>query len=732
MFGLIEGMEKKTSYTRITICAALFAVFAFIMVRVPQNGFSFGTIVLDQATIRGLVVQLQMFISIYLVLKEKKPGFTVAVLLNTISLISALAYVVFSGTSHSLPGVISYAGVLAIISVLKSYRDRITADLGIMGLQEKREDFFFKVFEQAPIGIAIVHDKTFCVKNELEDISINPGYENILGREKGQLHEVNWMDITHPDDLNEDLRLFELFKGGSIDHYAMAKRFVKPNGAHVWVDMRVSPFTDAEGGSNEHICIITDITEQKKIEETLQFNNEHILLTGLYNRVVLERTLKSDALAGTGEKRALISVNLSGMDTLSLRYGFHFAQDMISKIADALKEINAEGYELYQSYENRFAYYAKDYRDPEELSRFARKVSAALFSMLGAFGVRYGIGIIEIDGATMGNVDDLLRRLLITSETAARGTHRNMRICVWGPDIDRQVTRESDISRALQQIASGIDEDRISLQFQPIWDASSDRIYTFEALARLKLEPYGSVPPDEFINIAEKHNLIVPLGEKIIQKALNFLHKLKENGHDMMAVSMNISLIQLLSDGFAEKLIRLIDRSQLAPSGVIVELTESVFSQEQHQTEQVIDLLQAAGIKIMIDDFGTGYSSFERLSNLNVDCLKIDKVFVDKLIGSKPENTIIRDMISMARKLGHCVVAEGVEHNRQLSYLLACDCDKIQGYLVSKPLDEDEAIAFLKPNGQRLQCWKNEDEPDVGFVSPHFAQEREPQQSKAI
>ena len=224
---------------------------------------------------------------------------------------------------------------------------------------------------------------------------------------------------------------------------------------------------------------------------------------------------------------------------------------------------------------------------------------------------------------------------------------------------------------------------------------ASGRVCAFEALARLDLEQYGLVNPDEFIRIAEKNNLIVPLGEKILDRAFRFLKKLNDRRREAMRVSVNISLIQLLSGAFAENLLLLIGRSHLEPSHVIVELTETVFSEEREEIREAIASLKAAGIKIMIDDFGTGYSCFERQCELDVNSLKIDKVFIDKLHVLEPEETIIRDMISMAHKLGHCVVAEGVEYPEQLSYLLKCGCDMIQGYLISKPLDEDAALAFL-------------------------------------
>lgn len=190
--------------------------------------------------------------------------------------------------------------------------------------------------------------------------------------------------------------------------------------------------------------------------------------------------------------------------------------------------------------------------------------------------------------------------------------------------------------------------------------------------------------------------MIVPFGEKIIQKALSFLIKLKENGFDELTVTINISVLQMLADQFADKLLDMIDGMQVNPENVGIELTESVFATERKELNTVIGVLKTAGIKVLIDDFGTGYSSFAREQELNIDCLKIDKSFIDKLLVLEPEEAVTADIISMAHKLGHCVVAEGVEHEKQFRYLQDFGCDRIQGYLIAKPLNEEDALGLLK------------------------------------
>lgn len=270
------------------------------------------------------------------------------------------------------------------------------------------------------------------------------------------------------------------------------------------------------------------------------------------------------------------------------------------------------------------------------------------------------------------------------------------RICFFDEGMSEQIIREETIGKELSEIAAGIRPERLTLQYQPILDLVSGEIDGFEALARLNSDAYGRIPPDEFIPVAEKTRLILPLGDMILSQALDFLNKMKGEGKPGIVLSVNVSALQFLRSEFTKNVLSLINKKGVEPTHVILEITESVFTNNYDNLNRVFAQLQAKGIRIAIDDFGTGYSSLARERELNVNCLKIDKFFTDKLLLSKPEETLSGDIISMGHKLGHCVIAEGVEYPAQLEYLRENGCDKAQGFYISKPLDEGEAVSFLK------------------------------------
>ncbi|MDD4690055.1 MAG: EAL domain-containing protein [Eubacteriales bacterium] len=689
------------------------------------------------------------------------------------------------------------------------------------------EVLYRNIFEQAPIGIAIVNGENFTYKSDYGHNHINPMFEKIMGRSSEELMNLKWTDITHPDDLHANVGKYEDFKNGVIDGYSMEKRYIKPDGSVVWANIKVSqllgfdntnsmhltvvediserkqtelslkenkrqmevllshlpgmayrcnydhdwtmqfvseggysltgyaprsllynrelsfndlispeyrdvlwkkwedavskklPFKSeyeiitkngeckwviemGQGIYNEHgevdglEGIILDITDRKEMENNLRFINEHDRSTGLYNRDYLERVIVNDAKKSEMQKRAVISINLSTVQLLTSNYGFHYTQNLIINASEALSRHCSDTCMLFKAYENRFVFYLTEYKDREELIDFSEKISKTLEEVFVTDRIGGGIGILEFDKDKELDVDLLLKRLLIASERATKFNNKDFSYCFYNQELEELVNRERDIRKSLSGIISGDDSDELYLQYQPIFDLETDTVCGFEALARLRTEKLGLVSPCEFIPIAEKTKLIIPLGEEIIVQALSFLNRVNDNGFDTINISINISVVQLLSPEFASRLLEIIGEMQTNPKNVCIEITESIFSMDYEDINSIIYKLRDAGIQIAIDDFGTGYSSLAREKELSVNYVKIDKNFIDKLIDVDCDKEIASDIISMAHKLGHFAIAEGVESEVQKQYLLDHGCDKIQGYLIAKPLDEEAVIELLK------------------------------------
>lgn len=450
--------------------------------------------------------------------------------------------------------------------------------------------------------------------------------------------------------------------------------------------------------------IILDISDRKTAEDRLLFTSEHDSWTGLFNRRYLEKILNDDAYSINPEKRALVCINLNTMYLLSLSYGFGYSQNVLKSIADTLSVLCNSKRMLFSSYEYRFVFYLKAYHTKDDLLDFCKELSDRISPIMIAERITGGIGILEINDDNKNDIELMLKNVLLATESSLKNDESDISIIFYDDEMSSQINREENISRELLQICDGINVDRLYLQFQPIVDLSKNKICGFEALARLNSEYYGNVPPNEFIQVAEKNKLIIKLGDIIINKALFFLRDLENNGFSNITVSINISAIQLLRNDFSDNLLEMIKRFAINPANIWLELTESIFSSNFDEINKIISRLKNQGMKIAIDDFGTGYSSLAREREINANCLKIDKYFIDKLLIYQPGETITSDIISMGHKLGHRIIAEGVEYASQLEYLIKHGCDMVQGYLISKPLNEEIAIEKLRVYNNGSDC----------------------------
>jgi PAS domain S-box-containing protein len=561
---------------------------------------------------------------------------------------------------------------------------------------------FDMIFDQAPIGIAIAHSSDPKSSDDAY-VKINSVYEQITGRTKEELINLGWARITHPDDLEENMSKFRKLQAGEIKSYSMEKRYIKPDGSVVWVDMVVASLAPIGENIHSHICFIQDISERKRIENERRYIWEHDRWTGLYNRDYLVSLLEKDIRLKKKTKKALIGISLITVQLLTANYGFQYSQNLIIKAAEALSQHCTDNRLLFQPRENRFVFYLFDYKDKKDLVDFSYVIAETLESLFVTERIGGEIGILEVEqNQNEVDIDLLLRRLLIASERSVSLFEKDFKIRFCDEELEAIVNRERDIVEALTAIAADDHtNDELFLQYQQIMNLRTGSICGFEALARLSTEKLGLVSPAEFIPIAEKTKLILPIGEKVIVKAFSFLNKLKERGYDEISVSINISIKQLLTTDYTSRLFELMREMQINPKKVGIEITESVFVSDYKKINTIIDKLRDAGMCIAMDDFGTGYSSLGREKELKVDSLKIDKLFIDKLLDADINKAITSDIISMAHKLGHCVVAEGVEHEEQLQYLKNHGCDKIQGNLISKPLEEKVALEYLNKHDKK-------------------------------
>ncbi|MBR4223987.1 MAG: EAL domain-containing protein [Oscillospiraceae bacterium] len=264
-------------------------------------------------------------------------------------------------------------------------------------------------------------------------------------------------------------------------------------------------------------------------------------------------------------------------------------------------------------------------------------------------------------------------------------------------------------STIAQHLTHAVENREFYLVFQPIVSVENGMLHGFEALVRWENPELGYVPPSSFVDVAEETGVMEKIGTWIMESGCKALRRMNEHNKDII-MSINVSAIQLKRADFISKVMRTISIFDIDPSNLQIEITETSFvdlldGDNGKKLQQIADM----GVAIALDDFGTGYSSFQYLKDMPIKTLKVDKSFVDEIGSKQKDYQIASSIIGMVRELGIKTVVEGVESIEQYKILSGFKCDYIQGFLMSKPLREDDALEFVieydelhKPNEKSL------------------------------
>ncbi len=260
-----------------------------------------------------------------------------------------------------------------------------------------------------------------------------------------------------------------------------------------------------------------------------------------------------------------------------------------------------------------------------------------------------------------------------------------------------------------QKLNNALSNNEMFLNFQPIISVSNGDIHGFEVLVRWDSDELGSVNPFTFVQIAEETGAIVDIGTWVFETACRYLRKMNEYNKDII-MSINVSGVQLKKKDFLPMIMRTIGVFGVNPANIQIEITETCLVDFMDDNNDIIKQIADMGISLALDDFGTGYSSFGYLKDMPVKCLKVDKSFIDEISSKHKDYQITGSIIDMVRGLGIKTVVEGVETIEQYNILSEMKCDYIQGFLMSKPLNANDAMEFVmrydelhKPNRRSLE-----------------------------
>lgn len=258
--------------------------------------------------------------------------------------------------------------------------------------------------------------------------------------------------------------------------------------------------------------------------------------------------------------------------------------------------------------------------------------------------------------------------------------------------MNDKIVEKTELENSLRH---ALKNNEFIIHYQPQIDINSGKIIGMEALVRWKHPTLGIVPPLKFIPLAEETGLILPLGDFVLKEACKQTISWEKSGYGKINIAVNLSARQFDQKDLVEKIDAVLKETKLIPGQLEIEITESTAMKDLDHTIEVLKRLREKGVRISLDDFGTGYSSLNYLRHFPIDTIKIDKTFVNNITNNDNEKAVARAIITLAHNMQLSVVAEGVENNNQLNFLIDEQCDIIQGYLFSKPLSPEKLEELL-------------------------------------
>ena len=415
-------------------------------------------------------------------------------------------------------------------------------------------------------------------------------------------------------------------------------------------------------------------------EDRLRHLALHDPLSGLPNRTFFgDRLAAVIAEAGQSDTiAAVLAIDLDHFKDINDTLGHHIGDGLIGVVAQRL--VNAVRHEdlVARLGGDEFAVITTEVADTKSLERFADRLIAILrapYTISGhtlLIGASVGIAVID---RRAGDAADIMRRADVALYRAKN--EGRSRACIYDADMDADLRERKQLENDLR---ISIAEDGLSVAYQPIMNASGEKMTGVEALCRWNHPVRGAVPPTDFIPIAERSELIIPLGECVLRKAC-----MEAKRWQGLTVAVNVSPLQFRRQDFVEVVERILAETGFDPRRLELELTESTLLGNVDDAEKAMHRLKARGVHFALDDFGTGYSSLLYLRRFPFDRIKIDRSFVRSIETAADAASIVHAIVSLGRGLGMKVTAEGVETAEQQLFLRAAGVHSLQGYRFGKP-----------------------------------------------
>lgn len=456
----------------------------------------------------------------------------------------------------------------------------------------------------------------------------------------------------------------------------------------MWLDINQ---THIEWVDGRKVCLGTvyDITEKKKYQQKIEKQISTDNLTGLYNRMRCQQDLAKyikDAEMH-GIEGAYLQLDLDDFKNINDGLGLQYGDALLKAIAHNLERIRGLEGQCYRTGGDEFVVILHDdtYKELNRICQEIRKIFEQPWFLKGAdyfCTMSMGVVCFPTDGNT---VEDVTRK----SDMALLTAKKKGKNCVefYNDKVEDTSFYRLDLEKNMRRATLNACNE-FEVYYQPIinQDKPGNPCCGAEALIRWNSEELGFIPPTDFIPLAEYLGLINPIGDYVLYEAVKRCKYWNDCGHPEYKVNVNLSVIQLLQTDFVAKVKDVLDKTQINPKNVTLEVTESLAINDMERIQKLLDQVKSLGVKVALDDFGTGYSSLNHIREMPIDVIKIDRCFIENLSEDEYAGAFVKMVSELAKTIGVTVCVEGVEQKKQLEALKDMNVQLIQGYYYGKPM----------------------------------------------
>ncbi|MBR1477669.1 MAG: bifunctional diguanylate cyclase/phosphodiesterase [Lachnospiraceae bacterium] len=464
----------------------------------------------------------------------------------------------------------------------------------------------------------------------------------------------------------------------------------------MWIKVSVTALFDDKDEITHKIITLENITKLKFQSDELTYMAYYDALTGLYNRNYFVRCL-AEFVDSARENDGIVSVMMMDIDDFKKvndSLGIVVGDEVIQQFGSYLKTLTSETVIASHLSSDVYCLAIKNPAGATSVEKIYRQIKKRLeehFALSDGRSVTIDISVgVSEYPESADNALELINCaeiVLFKSKELGKNTIQF---------FDTSVLNEFIHSVEMEnKLKDAVFNRNFILYYQPQYFVESKKLRGMEALIRWKDTDNQMISPASFIPIAEKNGAIIPIGGWVVEQAISQYSEWSKKYGISFIMSINVSALQCGKEDFVDNILRLIEKYEVEPSEIEIEVTESILIDDFDVVSAKLMKLREKGLRISLDDFGTGYSSLSYLKKLPIDTLKIDKSFMDTVLNDSTTKIVTESIINMIRTLGYESIAEGVEVKEQYDYLQKAGCDVIQGYLFSKPKSAEELNDML-------------------------------------